>query len=277
MCRFIVYFGNDKKVLEKMIYTGHNNIINQSHTIPYLPGIDINTSGRNYNSKLNIDGFGFSWLDNENNFLSYKNSIPIHQDHNLKNLSKVIESEILIFHLRANLLKCVSPLTHLNCHPFIFENICFVHNGCIFNFQSTKQYLYENIDINLRNNILGNTDSEIIFYLYLSFYKKSKNIRKALLEMISFLNKIKIGNKNLKMLLNIGIIFEDKSIFCRYGNCENIEPLSLYYNENENIICSEPIDDDKKYKIFPKNNILSVYKIKNEKCFKKEWIDIKLL
>ena len=58
----------------------------------------------------------------------YKNSFPIHQDHNLKYISKIIKSKIFVFHLRANLLKCVSPLTYLNCHPFIYDNICFVHN-----------------------------------------------------------------------------------------------------------------------------------------------------
>ena len=266
MCRFIIYFGIKQKFLYEVIYLGSNNMINQSYTVPFLPGLDLESSGKNYNSKLNIDGFGVAWKNyfDDKKLILYKNSLPIHQDHNLKDLSKTIKSNLFIFHLRANLLKCVSPLTYLNCHPFIYKDISFVHNGCIFNFIKIKHMLYDGINNNLKPLILGNTDSEIIFYLFLTYYKQTNDEVKSLLYLINFINQLKFENKNIEILLNLGITLgyypNEKCIFLRYSNSNSITPLSLYYNKKENIICSEPINNDESYNIFPTNKILVLNK-----------------
>jgi len=90
-------------------------------------------------------------------------------DHIFQKISGVVSSQTVIAHIRK---ATQGSLSILNSHPFQYGLWTFAHNGNIKNFHSFKDELINNIDEDLKRFIFGTTDSEILFYLLLSFIKK---------------------------------------------------------------------------------------------------------
>ncbi|NLY94733.1 MAG: class II glutamine amidotransferase [Myxococcales bacterium] len=80
-------------------------------------------------------------------------------------LSGVVSSETVLAHVRK---ATQGDVNVLNCHPFQYGRYTFAHNGDIPNFASRRARLLDEIVPRLRGFILGDTDSEAIFYLLLS-------------------------------------------------------------------------------------------------------------
>jgi predicted glutamine amidotransferase len=86
-------------------------------------------------------------------------------DHIFKQVSGVVYSETVMAHIR-NATK--GSCNILNTHPFQFGNWVFAHNGNIKDFKKYKKKLLMEIKPELRRFVLGETDSELIFYSLLS-------------------------------------------------------------------------------------------------------------
>jgi glutamine amidotransferase len=86
-------------------------------------------------------------------------------DHIFHRVSGVVASETVIAHVRK---ATVGGLNVLNCHPFQYGRWVFAHNGEIKKFEETRKPLREEVAPRLRRFILGDTDSEVIFFLFLS-------------------------------------------------------------------------------------------------------------
>jgi len=56
-----------------------------------------------------------------------------------------------------------------NCHPFRQGRWLFVHNGVIAGFQAMRRELLLAVEPALFDDIVGSTDSEVLFYLALTF------------------------------------------------------------------------------------------------------------
>lgn len=80
-------------------------------------------------------------------------------------LSGVVSSETVLAHVRK---ATVGPKTVLNCHPFQYGKWTFAHNGDIPNFADKRDELLGTIAPRLRRFILGDTDSEVVFFMVLS-------------------------------------------------------------------------------------------------------------
>ena len=80
-------------------------------------------------------------------------------------LSGVVSSQTVLAHVRK---ATQGPLTVLNCHPFQYGRWVFAHNGDIPNFDARREALLQGIAPELRRFILGDTDSEVIFFLFLT-------------------------------------------------------------------------------------------------------------
>ncbi|GAB4290207.1 MAG: hypothetical protein Kow0090_03190 [Myxococcota bacterium] len=78
---------------------------------------------------------------------------------------KDINSNLLILHARR---ATVGGWKDENTHPFRFEPWLFAHTGTAELLQKRRSELYENLPTHLRNNIKGDTDSELLFMLILS-------------------------------------------------------------------------------------------------------------
>jgi glutamine amidotransferase len=77
----------------------------------------------------------------------------------------VVASETVLAHLRK---ATVGDINTLNSHPFQFGAWVFAHNGEVYDFAKHRQALRGMVAPNLRRYILGDTDSEVLFYLFLT-------------------------------------------------------------------------------------------------------------
>ncbi len=86
-------------------------------------------------------------------------------DQLFKRVSGIVSSQTVVAHIRK---ATQGQHTILNAHPFQFGPWIFAHNGNIKGFDQHKPTLLNLVNENLRRFILGDTDSEIIFYLLLT-------------------------------------------------------------------------------------------------------------
>lgn len=85
-------------------------------------------------------------------------------------LSGVVSSETVVAHVRK---KTQGDSGVLNCHPFQFGRWVFAHNGDVPGFtEGLHQRLRAEVDPRLRRFILGDTDSETLFFVFLTTLAK---------------------------------------------------------------------------------------------------------
>jgi predicted glutamine amidotransferase len=80
-------------------------------------------------------------------------------------LSGVVASETVLAHVRK---ATQGDKTVFNCHPFQHGRWVFAHNGDIPKFEEVRGALLELIDQRLRRFVMGDTDSEVVFFIFLS-------------------------------------------------------------------------------------------------------------
>jgi glutamine amidotransferase len=137
-----------------LLYTTENSLIVQSMRARL--GVE----------PTNGDGFGLGWyLDGEPPGL-YRSTEPAWNDRNLRELSGAIRSGMVLAHVRAS---TGSPVQQTNCHPFRHGHWLWMHNGVIAGFRDVHRELAMMVDPDLFPDIEGTTDSELFFYLALTF------------------------------------------------------------------------------------------------------------
>lgn len=158
---------------------------------PAASRIDQSLQSQMGDTTTNGDGFGIGWYGSNNKPGVYKDIFPAWNDANLKNLTEQIESHLFIAHIRATTGTAVQ---RSNSHPFQHKNWIFVHNGLINNFNKIKRDLFLEIDPKLFPLIQGTTDSEIMFYLAISFGMMD-NVKQGIERMVGFVEKIGISTE----------------------------------------------------------------------------------
>ena len=244
------------------------NIQNPTHYIQsFLSQSDHktkNTPGVNntYEYIRHKDGFGFAWMTpvNKNKWKIYKNPMLYKDDVNLENKIQTIQSDIIIGHIRH---KTSGNVTIQNTHPFYYQNQVFFHNGKIFNFEKHVTTIRHFISQKYLTHITGETDSEHLFYLFLSYkddfyYKnpesKENELHKLMQSFFDFLENLKI-----QLLANIIYANQQFVIITRYTIGTKYQTsLALYYdnktNNNGTIFSSEPVSDN--YRLVPEKSII---------------------
>jgi len=94
-------------------------------------------------------------------------------DELFQKVSGIVSSQTVLAHLRK---ATHGKLTTINTHPFQFGSWVFAHNGNIKDFTHIREALLNEIEPPLRRFILGDTDSEVIFYLILNAIHKCENL-----------------------------------------------------------------------------------------------------
>jgi glutamine amidotransferase len=153
MCRWLAYSGGPL-YLEDLIFKPTHSLIDQS------------LHARAGETTTNGDGFGVGWYGSREGPGLYKDTQPAWNDRNLQDLAAQIESSLFLAHIRA---ATGTAIQQTNCHPFRFGRWLFMHNGLIRDFQRIKRELALGVAPDLYSLIEGTTDSEIIFYLALTF------------------------------------------------------------------------------------------------------------
>jgi predicted glutamine amidotransferase len=152
MCRWMAYSGNSVP-LETLLFKVEHNLIDQS------------MSSRSAETPTNGDGFGVGWYGPRPTPGQFRSLRPAWNDFNLRDLAAQIDSHLFLAHVRATSLATVQET---NCHPFRHGRWLFVHNGEILEMEKLHRDLLLAVDPALFNDILGSTDSELMFYLALS-------------------------------------------------------------------------------------------------------------
>jgi glutamine amidotransferase len=115
-------------------------------------------------SSRHPDGWGVAYYVDECPQLMRS---PAHalSDNLFHRLSGVVSSETVLAHVRKATQGVPSVF---NCHPFQYGRWTFAHNGDIPDFSTHREALQQLIAPRLRRFILGETDSETVFYLLLT-------------------------------------------------------------------------------------------------------------
>jgi glutamine amidotransferase len=118
-------------------------------------------------SKEHPDGWGIGYYVDDYPHL-YRNPAQALEDGLFQELGGVVSTYTLLGHIRK---ASVGPVNLLNCHPFQFGNWLFAHNGEIAAYNEApdvRQGVCDLVSPRFKRHLLGSTDSEVIFYVFLS-------------------------------------------------------------------------------------------------------------
>jgi glutamine amidotransferase len=115
-------------------------------------------------SRKHSDGWGVAYYIADSPHV-IKSVMPAAKDSIFERVSGVVASETVLAHLRK---ATVGSVNILNAHPFQHGRWVFAHNGEVRNFDEHRAAIRAEVAVPLRRYILGDTDSETLFYLFLS-------------------------------------------------------------------------------------------------------------
>lgn len=193
MCRWLAYSGSPI-LLEELLYKPVHSLIDQSQ------------HSRMGVETTNGDGFGIGWYGIDAGdvvrtsvFPSalpqtrrgempvlFRGVGPAWGDLNLRELARSTSSGLFLAHIRAS---TGTPVQQSNCHPFRYDRWLWVHNGAISQFSTLKRDLVMAVDPELYPSMAGSTDSEVMFYLALTFGLRDDPVA-AVERMVGFVEAV---------------------------------------------------------------------------------------
>lgn len=159
MCRWLAYSGTPV-LLDDLLYKPAHSIIDQS-----------------LHSKLGVettngDGFGIGWYaegsggQGQGTPAIVRDTGPAWNNRNLREIAYHVRSPLFFAHVRAS---TGTDIQQTNCHPFRHGRWLWMHNGAIADFPTLRRDLCMAVDPELFAHIQGSTDSEVMFFLALTF------------------------------------------------------------------------------------------------------------
>ena len=242
MCRFVLYMGPELKMSSLVTEPAHSIVVQSYHS-------------EEREEPLNGDGFGVAWYPKggDETPAVFKSITPAWNNQNLLNLSRVIHSDCLLAHVRA--ASPGLPVIQTNCHPFIRQNLAFMHNGGIADFKKVKRQLHTHLSDASYDWIQGSTDSETIFAIFADHYaalqgdSSTERLVTALLETISSIESIRgsfLGNSSnsaetdgIKLMgndLNLAVTDGKSAVVSRYSTLGR-KPNSLHIHTGHRYTC----------------------------------------
>ena len=272
MCRFVFYRGRPLK-LSSLITEPEHSIIHQSY------------HSKEREEPLNGDGFGVGWYspDLVDRPVVFKDISPAWNNMNLASLAPAVVSDCIVGHIRA--ASPGLPVTQLNCHPFTWRRFMFAHNGVIGGFREIKRRLTESLSETAYNSILGSTDSEALFALFIDEFAKDERGSKlqrmasALRRSIDRLNDYaRQSGVTEPALLNLILTDGTDTTITRYVSDPAVAANSLYLHtgaeyecingacsmnkcaqeDSAVIVASEPLSSDQGWRAIEPNSMLLV-------------------
>jgi glutamine amidotransferase len=175
MCRWLAYSGTPI-LLDELLYKPRYSLIDQSmHS-----RLGVETT--------NGDGVGVGWYEPSDQPVPalFRGTGPAWGDVNLRELARVTRSGLFLAHIRAS---TGTPVQQTNCHPFRYGRWLWCHNGAIHDFRELRRDLMLAIDPDLFPSVAGSTDSEVMFYLALTFGLRDDPLR-AVERMAGFVEQV---------------------------------------------------------------------------------------
>jgi predicted glutamine amidotransferase len=229
VCRWLGYFGDPLRI-EELVYNTEHSLIEQSRSARFTSHL------------TNADGFGVGWYGTSDTPGVYRNVAPAWSDRNLQELCAQIESPLFLAHVRAT---TGTPVQQTNCHPFRHGRWLFVHNGFIDQYPVLRRDLLLAVDPDLFDGIEGTTDSELLFYLALTFGLDDEPLP-ALERMAGFVETTGRGHGVAEPLqMTLGLSNGERLYAVRYASGQmeanslfvsnDAHDVRLLYPENERL------------------------------------------
>lgn len=235
MCRVLLYMGEQAVLPYDLLFAPDSSLIKQSFDPKFMADIK------------NLAGFGMIGWDyhSPNPEVPYfykSHQLPFH-DTNLLYLSKKIQVNTLLSHVRGVPFSTSHVVIDQNAHPFCFPNhtIALAHNGTLEDIELMKTEFVKYLNPSIIKNIAGSTDSEQIYALFVSRLKdptscvEMKEARDALVETLKIIRTIRIKlNISKPSPLNLFITNGNYSIITRfvfdYGRGKNEKMAFLAFH-----------------------------------------------
>jgi glutamine amidotransferase len=212
MCRWLAYSGSPL-LLEDLLFKPEHSLIDQSLHARLGP------------HTTNGDGFGVGWYGDGGTPALFKGTDPIWNDPNLREISQRIHSGLIFAHIRAS---TGTPVQYTNCHPFRHGKWLWMHNGQIANFQTIKRELVMAIDPSLFLEIKGSSDTEIFFFLALTF-GLDQDPPAAVERAVGFIERIGRSNGTPHLMRMSVAVSDGESVWGFRYSSEGVPP-SLYFS-----------------------------------------------
>jgi glutamine amidotransferase len=209
MCRWLGYYGNPIRP-DWLLYRAGHGLIDQS------------LAAREMDHPTNGDGFGLGWYGTADSPGLYRSVAPAWSDRNLRELCTQLTTPLYLAHVRAS---TGAPVQETNCHPFRYGRWTFVHNGFIDGYPKLRRALMFAVDPELFGSIQGTTDSELMFYLALTFGLEEEPLP-ALERMAGFVEDL--GRRNgfeYPLQMTIGLSDGERLYAVRYASGERVNTL----------------------------------------------------
>lgn len=166
MCRLFFSFRN--KSIKPLLKEFLAQSIHKTKNTP-----TVNNHRDHINHK---DGFGIAWKSTgEKDWDVYKQPKLYTEDAKLDSVLNGIQNNLVIAHIRK---KTQGNISMENTHPFHYDGQIFAQNGQIVNFEKhfslLEQYMYPP----LLNKTKGETDTEYLFFIFLSCKKYLESINR---------------------------------------------------------------------------------------------------
>ncbi|MGQ4596450.1 class II glutamine amidotransferase [Nocardia sp. R6R-6] len=149
-----------------MAYSGEPILAEDLLFRPKHSLIDQSLHSRLGATTTNGDGFGIGWYGIGTRPAVFKSIEPAWNDRNLREVAGQVRTPLLFAHVRAS---TGTEVQRSNCHPFRHGRWLWMHNGALRGFHETKRDLMTAVDPALFADIEGSSDSELLFYLALTF------------------------------------------------------------------------------------------------------------
>lgn len=271
MCRFLAYKGKPA-IIADLVTHPQNSLIRQSYAAKEM----------NHNP-VNGDGFGLGWYSPEIDPTPglYTSLNPAWANKNLHRLAARIKSPCFFAHVRAATEGVVSEE---NCHPFKFGDLLWMHNGSVKEFSKIKRVLRRSLRDDIYNWILGTTDSEHAFAVFLNQFPIEKKeftaqdlkdgMRKTISQLKTWLEEAGVEPA---AVCNFVVSDGKKILASRYKSKENGKYATLYYSSGDyacedgvceiknagkdfsaDLIASEPLTTREDWVEVPKNHFVLI-------------------
>ena len=293
-CRWIAYLGREEISGEELLLHPSHNLVEMATTVeePRLDACPGSRSSKRFNASQfalrnvddNLDGFGVTWYSDESDFARrVRSGEPIVSETGVPHelfralftasaptfltanntcqselqTSSLLKSKAIFAHVRA----ASSGLAQqTNAHPFTFNTLSFVHNGCIAAFDDDVKSIIDERHAESLKLVAGSTDSEYAGALFVEHLRgfpqgphyplqSLRNAMRRTLREISELTQMVTADASS---LNFAVTDGKSLVVSRYRTSAIEDPPTLYFKPIRGddsriqavVVASEPLDLD---------------------------------
>ena len=139
------------------------------------------------------DGWGVGFYQDGVAYM-VKRTVSFYDDRRINKIMDKVKSRAVINHFRS---ATVGEVKESNTHPFRYGVWIFAHSGTIANFRKIKSLILRRLPLSFKEKIGGNTDSEYCFYLFLSYLKGKRYLKKGDISFNKAIDALKLTSLSL--------------------------------------------------------------------------------